>query len=148
MNAIIDKNLPIIIANFQRDKIEEPTFPTPTPLSDPSYSLFRVPIAPIEPFDPNYTPQEENKPSLFEAMDPNIPSPQLGAPIPPPPPNTITQSLIHTTPHQSIFTQTKLPFLPISGVAPQSTPLPIIFPPHIPSPTSASIPISGIFSQT
>ena len=43
VNAIIDKNLPTIIANFQRDKTEEPTFPTPTPLSDPSYSLFGVP---------------------------------------------------------------------------------------------------------
>ena len=148
VNAIIDKNLPTIIANFQRDKTEEPTFPTLAPLSDPSYSLFGVPIAPIEPFDPNTTPQEDNKPFLFEAMDPNIPSSQLGAPIPPPPPHTITQSLVHITPHQSISTQTKLPFLPISGVAPQSTSLPISFPPYIPPPTSASIPISGTFSQT
>ena len=81
-------------------------------------------------------------------MDPNIPSSQRSAPIPPHPPNTITQSLVNTTPHQPTFTQTKLPFLPISGVAPQSTPLPISFPPHIPPPTSASIPISGTFNQT
>lgn len=104
VNAIIDKNLPTIIANFQKDKTEEPAFTNPTLLSDPSNSLFGVSIAPIEPIDPNYTPQEENKPFLFEAMDPNIPSTQLGAPIPPFPPNTITQSLVHSTTHQPIFT--------------------------------------------
>lgn len=112
--------------------------------------MFSVPIAPIEPIDPNYTPQEENKPFLFEAMDPNIPSTQLGAPIPPFHPNTITQSLVHATPHQPIFTQTKLPFLPVGGVASQSTSLPISFPPHIPSQTSTvipSIPISSTFNQ-
>ena len=77
-----------------------------------------MPIAPIEPNDPNYIPQEDNKSPFFEAIDPNTPSTQLGAPIRPFPQNTITQSLIHTTPHQPIFTQTKLPFLPIGGIAP------------------------------
>ena len=112
--------------------------------------MFLPPIGPNDPNHPLYIPQGENQPPLFEAMDPNIPSTQLGASIPPLPQKTITQSLVHTTPHQPIFTQTKLPFLLVGGVASQSKSLPISFPPHIPPQNSASIPsipISGTFNQ-
>ena len=88
--------------NFQKDKIEEPNFENPTPLLDPSHPLFGklpLPIGPNDPNHPLYIPCEESKPSLFKAMDPNIPSTQLGAPIPPNPQNTITQSLVHNTSH-------------------------------------------------
>ena len=87
-------------------------------------------------------------PPMFEAMDPNIPSTQLGTPIPPHPQNTITKSLVHTTSYQPIFTQTTLPFMPIGVATSQTTSLPLSFPPHIMLQISASIPISGAFNQT
>ena len=102
VNAIIDKNLNTIIANFQKYKIEELTFANPIPPSNSSHPLFGKLPPPIGPDDPNhplYIPRDENKPPVFEAMDPNISFNQLGAPIPPHPQNTITQSLVHTTPH-------------------------------------------------
>ena len=83
-------------------------------------------------------------------MDPNIWSTQLGAPIPPHPQNTVTQSLVHTASHQPILTQTTLPFMPIGVAAPQLTSLPLSFPSHIMPQNSASIhsiPISGAFIQ-
>ena len=135
VNAIIDKNLNTIIANFQKDKTTEPDFENPIPLSDPSHPLFGKLPPPIGPDDSKnslYITRGENQLPLFEDIDPNIPSSQLGAPIPPLPQNTIIQSLVLTTPHQPSFTQTKLPFLSISGAASQSTSLPISFSPHIP----------------
>ena len=87
---------------------------------------------------------------MFEAMDPNIPSTQLGAPIPPHPQNIVTQSLVHTTSHQPIFTQTTLPFLPIDVASSQPASLPLCFPPHLMPQNCASIPsipISGPFIQ-
>ena len=74
-----------IMENFQKDKIEEPTFENPTLLSDPSHPLFGKLPPPIGPDDPNhllYIPHEENKPTIFDVMDPNIPLIQLGARIP------------------------------------------------------------------
>ena len=85
VNAIIDKNLNIIIENIHKDKTKEPVFVNPIPLLDPSHPLFGKLPPPIGLDDPNYIPQGENQPLLFEAMVPNIPSNQLGAPIPPHP---------------------------------------------------------------
>ena len=133
MNAIIEKNKETIMANFQKDNTRASDFENPTPLSDPSHPLFgKIPPS-IGPKNHNnlfYIPHKENNPTIFEAMYPNIPSTQLGAPIPPNPQNTITQSLVHSTSHRSIFTQTKLPFTPIVIVASQPTSLPLIFPPQ------------------
>ena len=85
VNAIIDKNINTIMENFQKDKIEEPNFESLILLLDPSHRLFGKLPPPIGLDDPNhplYIPREENKISMFEAMIPNIPSTQLGAPIP------------------------------------------------------------------
>ena len=124
----------------------------PIPLLEPSHPLFGKlppPIRPDYPNHPLYIPREENKPTLFEAMDLNIPSTQLGAPIPPNPQSTTTQPLVHTTSHQPIFTQTKLPFTPIIVATSKPTSLPLSSPPQTISQISASTPfisISGTFS--
>ena len=49
VNAIIDININTIMENFQKDKIEEPNFENPTPLSDPSHPLSRKLPPPIGP---------------------------------------------------------------------------------------------------
>ena len=68
VNAIIDKNLNTIIANFQKDKIEEPAFTNTIPLSDPSHPLFGVPITPIEPIFANPTPLSDPSHPLFGVL--------------------------------------------------------------------------------
>ena len=151
VNAIIDENINTIMEKFQKDKIEEPTFANPILLLDPSHPLFGKLPPPIGHDDPNhplYIPHKENKPTMFEAMDPNVPSTQLGAPITPHPQNSITQSLVHTTSHQPIFTQTTLPFFPIGVATSQLASLPLHFPPHIMPQNRTYIPsisISGAF---
>ena len=74
--------------NVQKDNIGTSNFDNPTPFLDPSHPFFANIPPPITPSDPNhplYIPYEENKPTMFEAMNPNIPSIQLGAPISPNP---------------------------------------------------------------
>ena len=92
---------------FQKDNIGTSNFENPTTFPNLSHPLFWKLPPPIRPGDPNhplYIPDEENKPTMFEAINPNIPSIQLGAPISPNPQNTITQSLVHTTLYQPILT--------------------------------------------
>ena len=73
------------MANFQRDNVGAFNFRRPPPLSDPTHPLFGKLPPPIGPANPNhllYIAHEEHKPLMFESMDLNIPSTQLGAPIP------------------------------------------------------------------
>ena len=153
VNSIIDKNKDTIMENFQKDNVGAFNFGKPTPLLDLMHLLFRKLPPPISLDDPNhplYIPQEEPKLIMSKPMDPNIPSTQLGAPLPPNHQATITQSLIHTTPDQPILTQTMLPFTPFVVASSQLASL-LSFPPQtisqIGSPTP-SMSISGAFGES
>ena len=89
-------------------------------ISNPTHPLFGrlpPPIGPSNPNDPFFIPKRGHQMVPLETMDPNIPSTQLGAPIPQNNQPTNAQSLVHTTPQQPTITQPTSGTTSIAGVA-------------------------------
>ena len=89
--------------NLLRDNVSVFGFGRPPSLAifDPSHPLFgrfTPPIGLYDPNDPFFIPQWGHIIVQLESRDPNIPSIQLGAPIPPKNQPIITQSLVQITP--------------------------------------------------
>lgn len=154
INTIIDQNKETIMANFLRDNVGVFGFGRPQPLdiSDLAHLLFGrlpPPIVLSDPNDPFFIPQGAYQTTQPEPIDPNIPSTQLSAPIPPKSQPTIAQSLVHKTPQQpsiyNIIIFTTPPFTSIFfNVTGSSTSQSVAFIPNIPTSSASSTSQSNI----
>ena len=102
VNAIIDQNKEITMKKFLTNNFCTFDFgcPPPTNILDPTHPLFgwQPPsVGSFIPHDPFSLVKKGYQPPQIEAIDPNIPSTQVIAPIPQNIHPILSQPLVHTT---------------------------------------------------